>query len=954
MLTKTQFDEIFTALSEKYSVYLNSEEGRKAFEAFKSDIQQINYPSERFHGMEMADMLSARSFDVVKEFSEVLRKKNDASQYFNPNKFQGDLNGFKVTLQNLLVQSSRAIFLTQVEKEASCLGIDKEAISKLITLAAHPSFFGEFKNIVTHLKKSFDKDPQLQTAIESALRAYNPQVSLGNPKRQENLRALINNTVQKKESLLYILQYLDIVSPQRFAEMKELSLNSFKKEVLLEDYKNLLESQGESPFDNEGHIFKFTQHFLDHLVPSATYAAAVTIQKTITLKEQEDIPKVIDIKKSHGKSNYELRHIDITSIDANDPKHWLCYHLGDAVNSCLRAGGDSERCIIDGLTQSTSGFYSVTEKKGSGNAKEKICAAIYAFISRKGNLILDSIEPLHARGKSEYADIVHDLVMEFAATVVQGTPIQRVCLGTGGNTALCFDQETLTHKALPSMHEQTQEGTLQYEDSRRVIVLAHSADEEERLQALIHALVGTQEESEIEDTQGLRTIVRELLLTYCSDLFYIKETDDLEQYIAHLKSKGLHQSFQRDDASLVQGLLTLESFYKEAFALMLPWVCQDKNIAVVDFFVKKGVGIDTTDSTKRTALCVACKNGQTAIIRLLLAKGADVNITDRRLERTPLHWAALKGHIEIVTALLTAGTKINLADNEGSTPLHWAARNGHIKIVTALLAAGTDTNLADRYGCTALNLAAKRINVEIIKVLLEAGADVNSADLMGYTPLNLAAQRSNVEIVKVLLEAGADVNIIGRYGEKSLFLAARIGNVEIVNIFLLAGADVDINLVNDKGYTPLHLAATSGNAEVVQALIAVSAINVNIADRDGKTPLLLAAERGDAEMARLLLEASADVNLADRDGKTPLLLAAERGDVEMVTLLLEAGPDVNLADGDGHTPLFLATKRGDVEIVNILLAAGAELNIINKYGYTPILWTTRRDRDFTAITKHTL
>jgi hypothetical protein len=655
MLTEEQLSSIFDAVAEKYSGYLDSEKGSTVFENFKSAIQQMNQPIDR------VDELIASGSAVVTNFLKDLEQTNKSSQSVTARvsekelaAFKGKLNGFKVTLQNLLMNSSRAIFLSEAEKEAMCLGIDEEAISKLITLAAHPNFFGQFKTIVNKLEKAFNKDLQLKTAIESALKACNPQVSLEDPRRQENLRALINSTVQNNESLLYIVQNLNIVSTQRFADMnmKDISLSSFKKEVLLEAYRTSLEGRSESPFDSEGYISKFTQHFLDHLVPATTYAAAVTLEKTISLKEQEELPEA-NLKKTNEKGSYELRRINITPIDTDNPQHWLCYHLGDAVNCCLHAGGNSEQCIIDGLTKSTSGFYVITEKKGKGNAKEKICAAIYAFMSRKGNLVLDSIEPLNAHDKSEYASVVHDLVMEFAARVVQDTqrehPIQRVCLGTGGNTDLCFYEDTLTHKALPFKHEQTQEGTLQYGDSQRVVVLAHSAAEEERLQALINTLVGTREESDIEDAQRLRIIVRELLLTYCSALFYIKETDNVEQYIAHLKSKGLQQSFQRDEASEIQGLLTLESFYKEAFTLMLRWVCQDRNIDFMNFFLKKGVDINTTDSHGKTALCTACRYGQTDTIRLLLDKVANINLADKK-GKTPLFWAVRNGHIGAINA----------------------------------------------------------------------------------------------------------------------------------------------------------------------------------------------------------------------------------------------------------------------------------------------------------------
>jgi ankyrin repeat protein len=796
MLTEKQLLSIFAAVAEKYGVYLTEKgsDAFKAFEAFQSTIQEINHPSPQFHEIEIAD-----DGGVVAQFLEHLNKKKQQNQSpLTTEYFQGELNGFKVKLQNSLMNSSRAIFLSEAKKEASCLGIDEEASSNLITFAATPNAFSQFKKIVANLKKAFDEDHQLKTAIESALRACNPEVSLGDPKRQENLRSLINSTVQKNESLLYILQNLNIVSTQRFAEIKDLSLSSFKKEVLLDAYRTSLEGRSESPFDSEGHISKFTQYCIDHLVPATTYAAAVTLEKTISLKEQEELPEA-NIKKTNEKGSYELRRINTTSVDADNPQHWLCYHLGDAVNCCLHAGGDSEQCIIDGLTEPTSGFYIVTEKKSRGNPKEKICAAIYAFISQTGNLILDSIEPLHAHGNSEYAAIVRELVIDFAATVVHDTQIQRVCLGTGGNTKICFNKDSMFNKQLPTLHEQTQGDTYQY-DSRQVIVLAHSASEEARLQALIDALVGTREESETEDTQELRTIVRDLILTYCSDSFYVDKTNDIDDYRDLLKSKGLASLFQKSKIPEEQGVLTL-------------------------------------------LLCMAIENNNKNIQDILLKKGAQLNLAE----------ASKLGRIDIVKTLLQEqGTDINCTDRFGETALLNAVKHDCLDIVRVLLATtlAIDVNRGDFIQRTPLFHAVQMKQREIVEALLSAGADINIPNTHGETALFYAAQQR--EIVEALLSAGARVDFPNNRGETALFYAVQSGRIESIKALLQAGAD--INFHNKRGETALFYAVQSGRIESIKALLDYPGIDVNCANQDGKTPLSLATEKNNSNIIMLLNE----------------------------------------------------------------------------------------------------
>ena len=73
-------------------------------------------------------------------------------------------------------------------------------------------------------------------------------------------------------------------------------------------------------------------------------------------------------------------------------------------------------------------------------------------------------------------------------------------------------------------------------------------------------------------------------------------------------------------------------------------------------------------------------------VRLLIAKGADVNVksADGSGGRTPLHFAAYYGHEEIVELLISKGADVNTKTNLGGTPLNEAAVNGHKEIADLL------------------------------------------------------------------------------------------------------------------------------------------------------------------------------------------------------------------------------------------------------------------------------
>ena len=78
-------------------------------------------------------------------------------------------------------------------------------------------------------------------------------------------------------------------------------------------------------------------------------------------------------------------------------------------------------------------------------------------------------------------------------------------------------------------------------------------------------------------------------------------------------------------------------------------------------------------------------------------------------EWTPLHYAALNGNKEIVELLIAKGADMNVTANEEWTPLHTTALEGNKEVVELLIAKGVDVNAKDIDGKTPLNSAEGEI-----------------------------------------------------------------------------------------------------------------------------------------------------------------------------------------------------------------------------------------------------
>ncbi|WHY95300.1 ankyrin repeat domain-containing protein [Peribacillus simplex] len=177
-----------------------------------------------------------------------------------------------------------------------------------------------------------------------------------------------------------------------------------------------------------------------------------------------------------------------------------------------------------------------------------------------------------------------------------------------------------------------------------------------------------------------------------------------------------------------------------------------------------------------------------------------------------------------------------------------------------LIEQGADINTQDSEGRTPTMIATYNNDVETAEILIKAGADVNIQDDMKNSPFLYAGAEGYVDILKLAIEAGADPSITNRYGGTALIPASEHGYVEVIKE-LLTKTDIDVNHVNDLGWTALLEAIILNNGdgkqqETVQLLVDHGA-DVTIPDNGGMSPLQHAREKGFKEIEQILLSAGA-------------------------------------------------------------------------------------------------
>lgn len=352
-------------------------------------------------------------------------------------------------------------------------------------------------------------------------------------------------------------------------------------------------------------------------------------------------------------------------------------------------------------------------------------------------------------------------------------------------------------------------------------------------------------------------------------------------------------------------------------------LARKRQIAMVKLLIAHGADVNAEDDFAETPLGAAVIAApkytfDPGIVRILIDNGADVEPAAAGLGFTT---------VEVAELLIANGADVNARGELGNAPLHWAASNGYKNLAKLLVNRGADIHVKNDYGRTPLHSAAAFGQTQMARFLLKRGADISAKDQYEHTPLYEAARGmyNKNETVEFLISKGAETNrtiaIILKTGSTPLHEAAEKGETQRIKALIARGDD--INALDNRGFTPLHCSVKNGHKDAVELLVSRGA-NINAMDDMGITPLHAAVSEGHKNIVEFLISKDADVNAEDAFGFTPLSEGVYEGRIDIVELLIRSGADVNVKSASVCTLLSTARRRGHKEIVKLLLEHGAK------------------------------
>ncbi|XP_038309571.1 ankyrin repeat domain-containing protein 27 isoform X1 [Canis lupus baileyi] len=404
--------------------------------------------------------------------------------------------------------------------------------------------------------------------------------------------------------------------------------------------------------------------------------------------------------------------------------------------------------------------------------------------------------------------------------------------------------------------------------------------------------------------------------------------------------------------------------------------------SLIDFLVSRGAGVNATDYHGSAPLHLACQKGYQSVTLLLLHYKASPEVQDNN-GNTPLHLACAYGHEDCVKALVyydVQSCRLDIGNEKGDTPLHIAARWGYQGIIETLLQNGASTEIQNRLKETPLNCA---LNSKILSIMeahhlpLERRRKSSEVPVQPpQRPADSISQASSTSSFSSVLASSRQEEPKKDYREvEKLLRAVADGDLEMVRYLLewteedldeledaAAVGDVDfchplcqcprcapaqkklakipasglgVNVTNQDGTSPLHVAALHGRADLIPLLLKHGA-NAGARNVNQAVPLHLACQKGHFQVVRCLLDSKAKPNKKDISGNTPLIYACSNGYHEVAALLLQHGASINICNNKGNTALHEAVIEKHVFVVELLLLHGASVQVVNKRQCTAI------------------
>ena len=284
---------------------------------------------------------------------------------------------------------------------------------------------------------------------------------------------------------------------------------------------------------------------------------------------------------------------------------------------------------------------------------------------------------------------------------------------------------------------------------------------------------------------------------------------------------------------------------------------------------------------------------------------------------------------KLIQQLKERNAEFKLVVGEGTTTLHLMSFHGNFGMVKLLTEMYGNAEAKDENQRTPLHLACMQGHLDIAQYLYhECGCSLQCEDKDGWKPIELAGFHNQTDIVKYLGTYGRlpKADLLKLFQEidqlYQLFTGYKKRDFHLItesNSHLCA-MKVEFVLRNENCFTTLHFMCALGVLDRVKNLIEMYG-NVEVRDEKGRTPLHIACISGHNNIVEYLInQCGCDKEARSNGQLTPLFAACLNDKLNTVKLLTSKFRcKVDARDVSGWTPLHVACYFGFQKIVKYLI-----------------------------------
>ena len=414
-------------------------------------------------------------------------------------------------------------------------------------------------------------------------------------------------------------------------------------------------------------------------------------------------------------------------------------------------------------------------------------------------------------------------------------------------------------------------------------------------------------------------------------------------------STALHWAAEKDDVDMAQALIAAGADVKATSRLgsLTPLFLAARNgdAAMIELLLKSGAGANAVNSTGTTPLMLASASGSAAGVNVLLEHGANVNAREKTWGETALMFASALNRADVVKTLLSHGADarittevatLNRTQIEENRERNANGRSEDDAKKRAQAGEFRNRGVQAMGGMTALLFAVRDGQMDTVRALVAAGVDVNQVSAADKTSaLTQAIFNGHYDLAKFLLDHGADPKLANNDGLAPLYATI---DMQWANRTWYPAADISEEKVSYLDLMREILAKGADPNQKISRKLWFRRFHDDWVDAVGATPFWRAAQANDVEAMKLLVAAGADTKIATVHGATPLIVAAGYGYEDQTSVVVPnarlvacqylvdvVGSDVNAKDDKGYTPLHGAAYVGDNEVVKYLVSRGADV-----------------------------